>query len=67
MNGKGVNEMKEQIFTITSETGVHARPATLLVNKAGQYQSDLEIVYNEKKGKFKINYGCYVSRDSARL
>ncbi len=57
MNGKGVNEMKEQIFTITSETGVHARPATLLVNKAGQYQSDLEIVYNEKKVNLKSIMG----------
>jgi len=41
--------MKEQTFTITAETGVHARPATLLVNKAGQYSSEIEGSYNGKK------------------
>lgn len=40
--------MQEKSFTITADTGVHARPATLLVNKASQYQSELELHYNEK-------------------
>ncbi|HLR75835.1 MAG TPA: phosphocarrier protein HPr [Virgibacillus sp.] len=40
--------MQEKSFAITADTGVHARPATLLVNKAGQYQSELELHYKEK-------------------
>jgi phosphocarrier protein HPr len=52
-----MNEMKEQTFTITADTGVHARPATLLVNKAGQYQSEVELTYNEKKVNLKSIMG----------
>jgi len=33
---------------ITSETGIHARPATALVNKAGTYSSDITLGYNDK-------------------
>ncbi|SHG87247.1 phosphocarrier protein HPr [Ornithinibacillus halophilus] len=47
----------EKTFTITAETGVHARPATLLVNKAGQYQSEVEISYNGKKVNLKSIMG----------
>ncbi|HLR09503.1 MAG TPA: phosphocarrier protein HPr [Bacillota bacterium] len=49
--------MKEQTFTITADTGVHARPATLLVNKAGQYESDIEITYNDKSANLKSIMG----------
>ncbi|WP_284141455.1 MULTISPECIES: phosphocarrier protein HPr [unclassified Virgibacillus] len=49
--------MKEQSFKITAETGVHARPATLLVNKAGQYESEVEIAYNGKKVNLKSIMG----------
>lgn len=49
--------MKEQSFTITADTGVHARPATLLVNKAGQYQSEVELTYNEKTVNLKSIMG----------
>lgn len=49
--------MKEQTFHITAETGVHARPATLLVNKAGQFESELEIVYKDKKVNLKSIMG----------
>ncbi|HEY4602213.1 MAG TPA: phosphocarrier protein HPr [Cerasibacillus sp.] len=49
--------MKEQTFHITAETGVHARPATLLVNKAGQYESELEIEYKDKKVNLKSIMG----------
>lgn len=52
-----MNEMKEQSFTITAETGVHARPATLLVNKAGQFESEIEMVYNEKNVNLKSIMG----------
>lgn len=49
--------MKEQTFTITADTGVHARPATLLVNKAGQYESEVEISYNGKTVNLKSIMG----------
>ncbi len=49
--------MKEQKFTITDDTGIHARPATLLVNKAGQYESHVELHYNEKAVNLKSIMG----------
>lgn len=49
--------MKEQTFTITADTGVHARPATLLVNKAGQFESEVEVSYNGKKVNLKSIMG----------
>ncbi|MEC5424913.1 phosphocarrier protein HPr [Virgibacillus sp. C22-A2] len=49
--------MKEQTFTITADTGVHARPATLLVNKAGQYESEIEVSYNGKSVNLKSIMG----------
>lgn len=49
--------MKEKTFTITAETGVHARPATLLVNKAGQYESEVEVSYNDKTVNLKSIMG----------
>ncbi|RCW67033.1 phosphocarrier protein HPr [Saliterribacillus persicus] len=38
----------EKTMKITDETGVHARPATVLVNKAGGYASDMTLEYNGK-------------------
>lgn len=49
--------MKEQSFHITADTGVHARPATLLVNKASKYQSDIELHYKEKEVNLKSIMG----------
>lgn len=49
--------MKSQTFKITAETGVHARPATLLVNKAGQYTSNVEIAYRDKEVNLKSIMG----------
>ncbi|MFD2628982.1 phosphocarrier protein HPr [Oceanobacillus kapialis] len=49
--------MKEQTFTITADTGVHARPATLLVNKAGQFESEVEVSYNGKNVNLKSIMG----------
>lgn len=49
--------MKERTFTITADTGVHARPATLLVNQAGQFESEVELIYNNKKVNLKSIMG----------
>ncbi|HHU18904.1 MAG TPA: phosphocarrier protein HPr [Bacilli bacterium] len=47
----------EKTVRITSETGVHARPATALVNKAGHYSSDVQLVYNDKSVNLKSIMG----------
>ena len=49
--------MKEQTFKITADTGVHARPATLLVNRAGQFESEVEMSYNDKTVNLKSIMG----------
>lgn len=40
--------MIEKTFTVTSETGIHARPATTLVNTASQFESDISLDYHNK-------------------
>jgi phosphocarrier protein HPr len=49
--------MAEKKFKITAETGIHARPATQLVNKAGQYESEVTLVYKEKSVNLKSIMG----------
>jgi phosphocarrier protein len=49
--------MKEQTYKITADTGVHARPATLLVNKAGQYEAEIELTYKDKTVNLKSIMG----------
>ncbi|WP_096189628.1 phosphocarrier protein HPr [Evansella halocellulosilytica] len=49
--------MAEKTFTITAETGIHARPATQLVNKAGQYESEITLEYNGKSVNLKSIMG----------
>ncbi|MED1602738.1 phosphocarrier protein HPr [Alkalihalophilus marmarensis] len=40
--------MAEKVFTVIDKTGIHARPATVLVKTAGNYESDIQLVYKEK-------------------
>ncbi|HEU5139264.1 MAG TPA: phosphocarrier protein HPr [Bacillales bacterium] len=49
--------MPKKSFAITHETGLHARPATAVVNKAGQYQSDVQLSYNGKSVNLKSIMG----------
>ncbi|OLO27805.1 phosphocarrier protein HPr [Alkalihalophilus pseudofirmus] len=49
--------MVEKTFKITAETGIHARPATQLVNKAGQFSSDLTLEYKGKSVNLKSIMG----------
>ena len=37
--------MEKREFTITSETGIHARPATILVQAASKFSSDITLSY----------------------
>jgi len=38
----------EKTVVIQNETGLHARPASMLVDNASKYEADVEIVYNDK-------------------
>lgn len=40
--------MTEKIFTITAESGIHARPATVLVGLASRFDSEIHLEYKEK-------------------
>ncbi|GGB48835.1 phosphocarrier protein HPr [Fictibacillus barbaricus] len=49
--------MAEKTFKVTSESGIHARPATTLVNQAGQFSSDITLEYNGKSVNLKSIMG----------
>ncbi|GGH80926.1 phosphocarrier protein [Pullulanibacillus pueri] len=49
--------MEKKAFKITNETGLHARPATVLVNQANQYQADLQLHYKDKTVNLKSIMG----------
>ncbi|MCS0543850.1 phosphocarrier protein HPr [Aeromonas veronii] len=49
--------MAEKTFKITSESGIHARPATVLVQAASKYNSDIQLEYNEKSVNLKSIMG----------
>ena len=36
-------------YVIVDETGIHARPATMLVQTASKFDSDIQLEYNGKK------------------
>lgn len=40
--------MAKKTFTITDETGIHARPATVLVQTASKFQSTITLDYKGK-------------------
>lgn len=42
---------------VKSSTGLHARPATLLVKKASSYKSEINIEHNGKKANVKSLIG----------
>ncbi|MFD3156586.1 HPr family phosphocarrier protein [Haloimpatiens sp. FM7330] len=43
--------------TVKSSTGLHARPATLLVKKASSFKSDISMEFNGKKANIKSLIG----------
>ncbi|MBY6795411.1 HPr family phosphocarrier protein [Clostridium botulinum] len=49
--------MLERELIVNSSTGLHARPATLLVKKASSFKSDLSIEFNGKKANIKSLIG----------
>ena len=54
--------------TVKNSSGLHARPATLLVKKASSFKSDVSIEYNGKKANVKSLIGVLslaVTKDAA--
>ena len=49
--------MEKREFTITSETGIHARPATILVQAASKFSSDITLSYEGKSVNLKSIMG----------
>ncbi|GAB7231516.1 phosphocarrier protein HPr [Facklamia hominis] len=49
--------MKKENFVVTSETGIHARPATLLVQAASKFSSDITLEYKGKSVNLKSIMG----------
>jgi phosphocarrier protein HPr len=49
--------MVEKQFKVTAETGIHARPATLLVQTASKFESDIQLEYKGKKVNLKSIMG----------
>lgn len=49
--------MAEKTYEIIEETGIHARPATLIVREAGKFNSNIELEYNGKTVNLKSIMG----------
>ncbi|HCS93546.1 MAG TPA: phosphocarrier protein HPr [Bavariicoccus seileri] len=49
--------MEKREFDIIAETGIHARPATLLVQTASKYSSDINLEYKGKAVNLKSVMG----------
>lgn len=49
--------MVSKEVTVKSSTGLHARPATLLVKKASSFKSDVSIEFDGKKANVKSLIG----------
>ncbi|WP_446899534.1 HPr family phosphocarrier protein [Clostridium sp. LBM24168] len=49
--------MVSKEVTVKSATGLHARPATLLVKKASSFKSDISLEFDGKKANIKSLIG----------
>ena len=49
--------MKEFNYVIQDEQGIHARPAGVLVKAANEFQSDIQVDKDGKKGDLKRIFG----------
>ena len=49
--------MEKRDFHIVAETGIHARPATLLVQSASKFNSDINLEYKGKSVNLKSIMG----------
>ena len=49
--------MKKKQVTITNGTGLHARPASLLINNAVQFDAKMKMIYDGKEANLKSILG----------
>ncbi|OCA87796.1 phosphocarrier protein HPr [Bacillus sp. FJAT-27225] len=49
--------MAEKNFTVIDESGIHARPATVLVSTASAFNCDVKLEYKEKQVNLKSIMG----------
>lgn len=49
--------MEKRDYHVIAETGIHARPATLLVQAASKFSSDISLEYKGKKVNLKSIMG----------
>lgn len=49
--------LAEKVFKITSDSGIHARPATALVHTATKFSSDIRLEHNTKSVNLKSVIG----------
>ena len=49
--------MEKREYHVKSETGIHARPATMLVQSASKYQSEITLEYKGKSVNLKSIMG----------
>ena len=49
--------MEKKDFNVIAETGIHARPATLLVQTASKFNSDINVEYKGKSVNLKSIMG----------
>jgi phosphocarrier protein len=49
--------MVNKIFTIIEESGIHARPATLIVQAASKFNAEVTLAYNGKSVNLKSIMG----------
>lgn len=49
--------MEKKVFNVIAETGIHARPATLLVQTASKFNSDINLEYKGKSVNLKSIMG----------
>ncbi|GAA3324718.1 hypothetical protein GCM10020331_053720 [Ectobacillus funiculus] len=47
--GRNETMVKKKTFTIIDQSGIHARPATVLVNIASKFDAEMNLEYNGKK------------------
>ncbi|AZB42594.1 phosphocarrier protein HPr [Bacillus sp. FJAT-42376] len=59
--------MAEKTFKVTAESGIHARPATVLVQTASRFDADINLEYNGKTVNLKSIMGVMslgIAKDS---
>ncbi|WPK17157.1 phosphocarrier protein HPr [Pediococcus pentosaceus] len=49
--------MEKRDFHVIAETGIHVRPATLLVQSASKFNSDIQLTYKDKSVNLKSIMG----------